>query len=60
MFIFTDNETGRMRELDERHTSELREYRAQVAKTVHDLQDECERHKQTIIVSMVSGDGHHV
>lgn len=57
ILIFIDNETGRMRELDERHTSELREYRAQVAKTVHDLQDECERHKHTIIISMVSDGG---
>ena len=48
-----------MRELDERHAGELRDYRAQVAATVKDLQNECERHKQTIITSMVSAAAGH-
>ncbi len=42
-----------MKELDERHVGELRDFRAQVATTVEDLQKECERHKQTIIESLV-------
>lgn len=42
-----------MKELDERHAAELRDFRSQVAATIHQLQLECERHKQSIISSMV-------